>query len=149
MTEQSLTQYEEIVEKAHEAVNPIWVQRDIEGRPLHLREVIAQAFAAIDPDDLLYLLSHSLDEPRREPAVKPTQKLSIFGRERSLIDGLAELLHAAVRISHDYGPISEERRGSKFEVRLLDHDGEQTGRIARVTVELDRVESLPPTEAGG
>lgn len=64
----------------------------------------------------------------------------IIGRERALIDALAKLLYEAARNSHDYGPIRETERGSTFEVRVLS-GGAMTGRVARVTIELDRVEA--------
>jgi hypothetical protein len=60
----------------------------------------------------------------------------IIGRERALIDGLAKLLHKAVVTRHEHTSIIESRRGSYFEVRISDPDGEPTGRVARVTVEL-------------
>ena len=69
----------------------------------------------------------------------PIRQEAIIGRERALLDGLTKLIHDAVRSRHDYGPISERPRGATFEVHLLAGD-EQTGRIARITVELDRVE---------
>ena len=63
----------------------------------------------------------------------------LIGRERALIDRLATQLHDAARSHHDYGPLRERPRGASFEVRILAEGGE-TGRIAKVTVELDRVE---------
>ncbi|WP_028058305.1 hypothetical protein [Candidatus Solirubrobacter pratensis] len=68
----------------------------------------------------------------------PKSELSIIGRERSLIDGLTKMLRNSVR-GHNISPISEQRRGSSFEVQFV-VDGEITGHIARVTVELDRFE---------
>lgn len=79
-------------------------------------------------------------------------KLPIIGRERALIDGLSKPLQAliggpppshrtlaAVRRHHS-APIRETDRGNTFEVHLFDPDGEPTGMVARVTVELDRFE---------
>lgn len=66
-------------------------------------------------------------------------KQPIIGRERALIDALASLIFEVVRNRHDYGPIRETERGSTFEVRVLS-GGAMTGRVARVTIELDRVE---------
>lgn len=60
--------------------------------------------------------------------------LPIIGRERALIDKLTQRLHADVRRYYDYGAVCSRARGSVFEVRMDD------GRIARVTIELDRVE---------
>lgn len=59
---------------------------------------------------------------------------SVFGRERAMIDALAELLNKSIRTVHPYSAVRESRRGSWFEVQLAD------GRVAKVTVELDRVE---------
>jgi hypothetical protein len=61
-------------------------------------------------------------------------KLSIIGYDVQLIDELAKRLHAAVRQEHEHTDPRETRRGCYFEVKLAD------SRIARVTVELDRVD---------
>ena len=63
-----------------------------------------------------------------------TEKLALIGRERFLIEKFAKVLHMAGRRVGDYTPLAETPRGNWFEVRLAD------GRIARVTVELDRIE---------
>lgn len=63
----------------------------------------------------------------------------LIGRDRVLIDKLVKQLHDEARSHHNYGPIRQRQRGSSFEVQLLT-DGKPNGRVARVTVELDRVE---------
>jgi hypothetical protein len=71
---------------------------------------------------------------------------SIFGRERALIDGLAKVLKEAAwrgarfaKASHEVSSVSATERGAMFDVQI--HvDGEPTGHIARVTVDLDRFE---------
>jgi hypothetical protein len=63
-----------------------------------------------------------------------SHKLPIIGREWAMIAGLANALHRQARSIGDYTALREMPRGQWFEVRLAD------GRIARVTVELDRVE---------
>lgn len=68
-----------------------------------------------------------------------TDKPSIIGHERVLIEMLTKIVHGAVSRRYDYTPIREERRGSYFEVLLVDGDGEPTGRIARIAVTLDRL----------
>lgn len=70
----------------------------------------------------------------------PEEKLPLIGRDRALIDGLAKLVHDAVRKRHEYTDLYEGTRGCTFEVRVLDPDGDPTGRIARIAIELDRVE---------
>lgn len=65
---------------------------------------------------------------------------SIFGRDRVLIETLTKHLLASVRKIHDYNEPTETRRGYTFEISLHDSDDQPTDRIARVTVELDRVE---------
>lgn len=66
-------------------------------------------------------------------------KLGILGRERMLINKLTRTLHRETQRHHNYGSIKETDRGCAFEVQMLEGD-EKTGCIARVTVELDRVE---------
>lgn len=80
--------------------------------------------------------------PRLVAAV-PTRDLSIIGRERFLIDKLAKTLHDAARKRHSHAPIVETRRGAAFELRLFASDGEDTGVVARVTVEFDRLADGP------
>lgn len=64
----------------------------------------------------------------------PDDTLGIIGQERALIDALTKALHNAGRAVGDYTKIRDTRRGNYFEIRLA------YGRVARVTVELDRVE---------
>ena len=66
--------------------------------------------------------------------------LPLIGRERLLLDNLAKMLHAAARRHHGHAPVMETRRGAAFELRLFASDGEDTGVVARVTVEFDRLE---------
>jgi hypothetical protein len=67
-------------------------------------------------------------------------KLFLIGRERVMIENLTKRLHTEARKHGDYTPIRELRRGNWFEVRLAD------GRVAKVVVELDRIESAPVSE---
>lgn len=64
-----------------------------------------------------------------------SEKLPIIGRERALINALANEIWKLVR-DPVRDPI-EGRRDSSFEV-LIHVDGQPTGHVARVTVELDR-----------
>lgn len=59
---------------------------------------------------------------------------SIFGRERAMIDALTKHVQDAAKKQYEYSIIRERRRGSDFEVRMED------GRIAKITVELVRIE---------
>lgn len=70
----------------------------------------------------------------------PQEKPGIIGRERALMDKLAKLLHEGVAWRYEVTDVREDRRGSHFEVRVIGPDGEATGHIARITIELDRVE---------
>lgn len=78
---------------------------------------------------------------------------TIIGRERALIDGLTNALQRMVggpppsakhimelRRSNSSCPVPTDS-GATFEVQIVGPDGEITGHIARVTVELDRFES--------
>jgi hypothetical protein len=82
------------------------------------------------------------------------QRLPLIGRSRALIDGLSDALQRAIggppaskktiaelhrHQASSSGPIPT-RRGNAFEVRLVGPDGDLTGFIVRVTVELDRFE---------
>jgi hypothetical protein len=69
-------------------------------------------------------------------------KPSIIGRERSLMDKLANEIVAAVQKRHPVTDLREDRRGSHFEVQIT-LDDEPTGHVARVTIELDRLEERP------
>lgn len=65
-------------------------------------------------------------------------KLPLIGRERKMIDDLTkEIRNANWDSDHSYEvtPIYRRTRGSSFEVLMED------GRVAKVTVELDRVEN--------
>lgn len=65
-------------------------------------------------------------------------KLSIIGRERYLMDQLTKLLADAADKKHWVSkPYLNAHRGGSFEVAIR-VDGEVTGHIARVTIELDR-----------
>jgi hypothetical protein len=64
-----------------------------------------------------------------------TGRLSIIGHERALADGLTKLLHATVRRQHNYTSASDTAYGTRFDVELL-VDGQPSGHIARVTVEI-------------
>lgn len=63
-----------------------------------------------------------------------TEKLPLIGRDRVLIENLAKAMHKVGRQIGDHTKLRESPRGNYFEV-LLD-----SGRVARVTIELDRVD---------
>lgn len=65
---------------------------------------------------------------------EPDKRLRLIGREHVMIENLTKELHKAARSLGDYTPIREMRRGNWFEVLLKD------GRVARVMVELHRIE---------
>lgn len=77
---------------------------------------------------------------------------TIIGRERALIDGLTGVLQRMVggpplskamfaeARRHNSSRSTPTHSGSTFEVQIVGPDGEITGHIARVTVELDRFE---------
>lgn len=71
-------------------------------------------------------------EPMPEPVAD--QKLPLIGHDRAVVNALTTALHNAARGHADYGPVNENSRGATFEVRL------QHGQVARVTIELDRIE---------
>jgi hypothetical protein len=79
------------------------------------------------------------NEPKVEKPEPTREQLGIIGRERALIDKLTKALRAGVQAQDqaisDWTP--ETKRGSYFEV-MIHVDGEPTGHVARVTVELDR-----------
>lgn len=66
---------------------------------------------------------------------------STMGRSDHLIEQLARRLQVDVNKSTDVTDLAraDSRRGYRFDVRLR-VDGELTGHVARVTVELDRLE---------
>jgi hypothetical protein len=86
--------------------------------------------------DYAVLMANGPEVDRPEPT---RAELGIIGRERSLIDNLTKKLRAssddAGHAVSDWTP--ETKRGAYFEV-MIHVDGEPTGHIARVTVELDR-----------
>lgn len=79
-------------------------------------------------------------------------QMAIIGRERALVDALTRALSDVVggpppsrRTAeqlrrHRSGAVSETRRGSAFEVALVGPDGDYTGHVVRVTIELDHFE---------
>jgi hypothetical protein len=69
---------------------------------------------------------------------EPTRaELPIMGRELALISALTKRLRAAAWTAHGTKSPAQHRRSQSFEV-MIHVDGEPTGHIARVTVELDR-----------
>jgi hypothetical protein len=82
------------------------------------------------------------NEPKVEKPEPTREQLGIIGRERALIDKLVKALRAGVQAQNqaisDWMP--KTKRGSYFEV-MIHVDGEPTGHVARVTVELDRFDS--------
>lgn len=76
-----------------------------------------------------------------------SDKLALIGRDRVLIDKLAKELHG--KTYHLTTPIYETARGCYFEVAITlkgkPHERIPTGHVARVTVELDRIEPSPET----
>lgn len=78
---------------------------------------------------------------------------TIMGRERALINGLANALSRSLGSPtpskqtmaelrrHRSSKTWETSRGTAFEVQIHDPDGNATGHIARVMVDLDRFES--------
>lgn len=60
--------------------------------------------------------------------------LTIIGRERHLVNNLTKQLQASAK-GHELRKPVQERRGSRFDVRYI-VDGERTGHIFRVTVEV-------------
>lgn len=87
--------------------------------------------------------------------MKPTDQPapSIIGRERALIDALTNALAAiaggpppskrtlAQLRRHRSSETWPTRRGAAFEVQVGGPEGDATGHIVRVTVELDRFEA--------
>jgi hypothetical protein len=75
---------------------------------------------------------------------RPPRPLPLIGREASLIRGLAKQIHREGVRGHAITPLSdygENGRGWHFEVHLKEPGpaGQDTGRVARVAVTLDRV----------
>lgn len=87
-----------------------------------------------------------------EPFIAGERKLGIIGRERALIDGLSYAINHSIGgpapskktmaelRRHNTGAVYQCPRGNTFEVQIVDPDGDLTGHVARVTVELDRFE---------
>lgn len=85
--------------------------------------------------------------------VSTLRHASIIGHERALLDGLSDALSKVVGgppasaktmtqlRRHRSSKVSPTLRGNSFEVQIVGPDGEITGHIVRVTVELDRFEA--------
>jgi hypothetical protein len=85
-----------------------------------------------------------------------SDKLGIIGRERALLDGLSNAMQSSIGgpppskkvlaelRRHNSSKIRPTSRGNTFEVQIVGPDGEITGHIAKVTVELDRFERAEP-----
>ena len=74
--------------------------------------------------------------------------ISIIGRDRVLIEQLAKTIRDSVRRTHETTDPREDQRGSHFDVRVLDANGNRSGHVARVTVTLmsiAKVEGVAPT----
>lgn len=78
--------------------------------------------------------------------------LPIIGRERALIDALAIAMNRAMGQPPSKRTLAQLRRhgvsnlwttprGARFEVQIVGPEGDVTGHIVRVTVELDRFEA--------
>lgn len=65
---------------------------------------------------------------------------SIIGRDSFLMEVLAKFVLKAVHTRHPVTRLRNQRRGYWFEVQVSDEKDQPTGHIARVTVELDRLE---------
>jgi hypothetical protein len=72
-------------------------------------------------------------------------KLGILGRERMLVIKLAKLLNRSA-VGHQVTKVYETPRGAYFDVLMYDGP-ESSNRVARVTVEFDRLEDGPSSEA--
>lgn len=77
---------------------------------------------------------------RAMPVAENGAKPSIIGRESFLMEALAKMLLGAANKHHGVSKLRDQHRGYWFEVQVLDDKDEPTGHIARVTVELDRLE---------
>lgn len=78
-----------------------------------------------------------------------TQMLPIIGRERALFDALSKALNYSIGLPPSKKTLAELRKhnvskmwptkfGNAFEVQIVGPDGQPTGHIARVTIEIDR-----------
>jgi hypothetical protein len=78
---------------------------------------------------------------------------TIMGRERALIDALSKAMHAMIggpppskktlaqlRRHNASDRVWPTAQGCAFEVQVVGPDGDVTGHIVRVTIELDRFE---------
>ena len=65
--------------------------------------------------------------------------LALIGRERALVNKLAKQLNDQGSRGHQVTPVRETARGAWFDVLMYD-GRESTDRVARVTVEFDRIE---------
>jgi hypothetical protein len=78
---------------------------------------------------------------------------TVIGRERALIEALAKAINATVggptpsrktqaQLSrHRVSRVWDTKLGNAFEVQVVGPEGEVTGHVVRVTVELDRFEA--------
>lgn len=67
-------------------------------------------------------------------------KPSIVGRDRVLVEKVAKSLFKSLPRPHESTLLRETPRGSYFEVHVIGSDSDRTGRVIRVTIELDRVD---------
>jgi hypothetical protein len=72
----------------------------------------------------------------------PARPLPLIGHDRVLVEGLARLLHDRTPYPSTVSARLDGGRGWWYDAALTDPDGQPTGRIARVTVALDRVEQV-------
>jgi hypothetical protein len=72
-----------------------------------------------------------------------TDRLPLIGRDRVLIGELARLVFRNLPHGTYTTRLRDtaDRRGYAFEVQIRDDENQPTGRVARVQVTLDRVES--------
>lgn len=66
---------------------------------------------------------------------------SIIGHDSFLMEALAKLVLKGVRSRHPVTNLRDQRRGYWFEVQVCDEKDQPTGHVARVTIELDRLET--------
>ena len=64
------------------------------------------------------------------------EALGIIGHEAALARGLTKLLLDAAKKRHDWQDPVQTRRGETFDLELHDPDGNPTGIVARVNVEI-------------
>lgn len=109
------------------------------GHPAMLWPVAARVASFVDDEE--------------EENVAQLKYKAIIGRERALLDGLSKALNQTIghptpsrRVEaelrrHQVSRVYETNLGNAFEVQVHDPDGQPTGHIARVTIELDRFEA--------